>query len=216
MKEDDLHPDALLPRIEALLAEAGTHPLIRTLWQPRLVEATQWIAARIAANRTEGREPLKSEISGKAVIAGIELRGIADRIDRLAEGGLAIVDYKTGSPPSGKAVAAGYAMQLGLLAAIAERGGFDGISGTAGAFEYWTFARNRDGGLGDVKSPVGGRNALSADAFVPRAIEIFTDAAGRWLTGNDPFLAKLAPQYAPYEDYDQLMRRDEWYGHEEG
>ena len=28
----------------------------------------------------------------------------ADRIDRLADGGLAIVDYKTGSPPSGKAV----------------------------------------------------------------------------------------------------------------
>ena len=38
--------------------------------------------------------------------------------------------------------------------------------------------------------------------------------SGNWLTGNEPFTAKLNPAYAPYGDYDQLMRLEEWYGRE--
>ena len=34
----------------------------------------------------------------------------------------------------------------------------------------------------------------------------FAAAAARWLTGEEPFTAKLHPEYAPYGDYDQLMR----------
>ena len=40
----------------------------------------------------------------------------------------------------------------------------------------------------------------------------FVDAAASWLTGSEPFTAKLNPAYAPYGDYDQLMRLEEWYG----
>ena len=32
--------------------------------------------------------------------------------------------------------------------------------------------------------------------------------------GEEPFVAKLHPEHAPYGDYDQLMRLDEWYGRE--
>jgi ATP-dependent helicase/nuclease subunit B len=32
--------------------------------------------------------------------------------------------------------------------------------------------------------------------------------------GDEPFQAKLNPAYAPYEEYDQLMRLEEWYGRE--
>jgi ATP-dependent helicase/nuclease subunit B len=215
MREDGLHPDRLQPRIEALLNEPGVHPLIRTLWQPRLAEACEWIAARIATQRAEDRrEPLKSELRGRATIAGIELTGIADRIDRLDDGRLAIVDYKTGTAPSGKAVQAGYSMQLGLLAAIAERGGFPEVAGQVGEFEYWSLVKNGDA-FGKASSPVGGRAPVSKEDFVAHAIREFTEAAERWLTGSDVFKAKLAPQYAPYEDYNQLMRRDEWYGRED-
>ena len=48
--------------------------------------------------------------------------------------------------------------------------------------------------------------------FVERARTVFAEAAERWLTGDEPFVAKLNPEYAPYAEYDQLMRRDEWYG----
>jgi ATP-dependent helicase/nuclease subunit B len=42
----------------------------------------------------------------------------------------------------------------------------------------------------------------------------FIAAAETWLTGDAPFTAKLHPEHAPYGDYDQLMRLDEWYGRE--
>ena len=40
----------------------------------------------------------------------------------------------------------------------------------------------------------------------------FSAAAARWLTGSDPFTAKLQPKFARYGDYDQLMRLEEWLG----
>ena len=216
MEQDGLRPDALRARIDTLLAEPGVHPIVRTLWQPRLVEACEWVARQIADDRAEHRrEPIKPEIWGSVSIAGIEIGGRADRIDRLDDGTLAIVDYKTGKAPSGKAVANGYAMQLGLLAAIAQRGGFAGIAGQAGAFEYWSLASDGKGGFGKRTSPVGRAGQPPSDQFVALAERNFTEAAQKWLTGDAPFIAKLVPEYAPYTDYDQLMRRDEWYGRED-
>jgi ATP-dependent helicase/nuclease subunit B len=213
MNKDDCDPAKLRPRAEALLADSAAHPLMRALWQPRLLEAIDWIASEVAENRAAGRLPLKAEIKGKADVAGIVLHGVADRIDRLADGGLAIVDYKTGTPPGPKAVAEGYAMQLGLLGLIAERGGFEGIEGVPAAFEYWSLARER-GRLGYVKSPTAGRNGIDPAVFTDLAARNFIAAAETWLTGDAPFTAKLHPEYAPYGDYDQLMRLDEWYGRE--
>jgi ATP-dependent helicase/nuclease subunit B len=48
--------------------------------------------------------------------------------------------------------------------------------------------------------------------FLDRAYRSFAEAAAKWLTGSEPFTAKLNPAYAPYGDYDQLMRLEEWYG----
>src|SRR4029453_7402707 len=76
------------------------------------------------------------------------------RMARPADGPLAIVDYKTGKPPGKAQVAAGYAMQLGLLGLIAEQGGFAGVAGLPSAFEYWSLAAKK-GALGYVESPVG-------------------------------------------------------------
>jgi len=48
--------------------------------------------------------------------------------------------------------------------------------------------------------------------FLAHAFRNFSEAAEKWLTGDEPFTAKLNPAYAPYGDYDQLMRLEEWYG----
>ena len=211
MKDDDCDPERLRPRAETLLREASTHPLMRALWQPRLLEAIDWIAGEVAKNRASGRLPLAAEAWGEIEIAGVWLHGMADRIDRQADGRLAIVDYKTGMPPGPRAVAEGYSMQLGLLGLIAERGGFKGIEGVPGCFEYWSLAK-KAGKLGHVASPAGGRAGIDPADFTTVAARNFIAAAERWLTGTEPFTAKLHPEYAPYGEYDQLMRLDEWYG----
>lgn len=213
-REDRCAPDKLHARAMAMLRDVRTHPMMRALWQPRLIEAIDWIVAEMDKQAESGRQVLIAEETGKIMIAGVELRGTADRIDRLAEGGLGIVDYKTGKAPSAAAVRAGYSLQLGLLGLIAERGGFDKISGTAVAFEYWSMARSGDG-FGKVSTPVdpeGRRDRIVTAAFTKIAAHNFVEAVATWLTGDEPFTAKLVPEYAPYADYDQLMRRDEWYG----
>jgi ATP-dependent helicase/nuclease subunit B len=214
MKEDDCDPEKLAARAQALLTSQSAHPLMRALWQPRLAEAVEFIARQVEENKAGGRRPLAAEIRGKAVVAEVALGGTADRIDRMADGSLAIVDYKTGAPPSGKAVQNGFSLQLGLLGLIADKGGFEGIKGAAACFEYWSLARDRSGALGYVKSPVGGRSGIDPAEFTEMAERNFAAAAARWLTGSEPFTAKLNPAYAPYGDYDQLMRLDEWYGRE--
>ena len=211
MKEDACAPERLRARAEQLLDRADTHPVLRALWAPRLMEAIDWIADRVAGNLAEGRRPIAGELRGETEVADILVHGRVDRIDRDAAGGLAIIDYKTGKAPSTKAVAAGFAMQLGLLGLIAERGGFPGVKGRPTAFEYWSLAA-RGGQLGHVSSPVGGRSPIAAEEFTARAAGVLKQAVERWLTGDEPFTAKLHPEYAPYGDYDQLMRLEEWYG----
>ena len=208
LKSDDCTPDQLLPRARTLLAQDIIHPMLRALWSPRLIEAIRWVEEQEKENRAEGRRPLVAEKRGQAEIAGVQLYGKADRIDRLAESGLAIVDYKTGKAPAPKAVAAGFALQLGLLGLIAGHGGFDGVSGAPRLFEYWSLTKYGDK-FGRRLCPEKG---IGPDEFLAHAERNFTDAAARWLTGDEPFTAKLHPAFAPYGEYDQLMRLEEWYG----
>jgi ATP-dependent helicase/nuclease subunit B len=213
-REDGLRPDKLVERVNSLFNDAVMHPVLRALWQPRLMEAMNWIAEQVVADKLIGREISRSEISGSIEIAGIKLKGVADRVDRI-DNALAVVDYKTGAPPSAKAVEAGFSMQLGLLGLIAEQGGFGGVSGSPRTFEYWTLRKNKKGGFGERTSPVKAKNTtLTPENFVAAAQANFIEAAEKWLTGNAPFTAKLHPEYAPYADYDQLMRLGEWYGRE--
>jgi ATP-dependent helicase/nuclease subunit B len=208
LEQDDCDPDKLRARAEELLRDEAIHPMLRALWAPRLLEAIDWIANVERENRDKGRRPIKAEIKGEAPIAGVTVHGRADRIDRLADGGLAIIDYKTGKPPSQKAVDAGFALQLGLLGLIGRAGGFEGVSGDPEAFEYWSLARYR-GQFGRLMRP---DKDMGEGDFLIHAYANFAEAAQKWLTGNEPFTAKLNPAYAPYGDYDQLMRLEEWYG----
>jgi ATP-dependent helicase/nuclease subunit B len=208
LKQDRCDPELLLPRARKLLEDDAIHPMLRALWQPRLLEAIDFIAEEMRKNRVAGRNPVEAEIKGETTLAGVVLDGTADRIDRLADGGLAIVDYKTGKAPAPKAVEEGFALQLGLLGLIARAGGFPAIAGEPGAHEYWSLAKDKDkfGKISKADAKMG------AAAFLDHAERHFAAAAARWLTGDDPFTAKLNPAYAPYGDYDQLMRLEEWYG----
>lgn len=206
--QDDADPAKLMPRLDAMLADKVIHPMLRALWGPRLREAIEWIALEMADDMATGRKPILAEKFGEAIVAGVTLFGKVDRIDRLADGTLAIVDYKTGQPPKDKAVAEGFALQLGLLALIAKGGGFDKLTGEIGAHEYWSLAK-KNGRFGHRTRP---DRDDGPQAFDDRVYAQFAAAAAAYLLGTEPFEAKLNPAYAPYEDYDQLMRLEEWYG----
>ena len=207
-QHDNCDPEKLRPRAERLLSDEAIHPMLRALWAPRLLEAIDWIAEMERANQAEGRVPIAAELKGETPLAGAIVEGRVDRIDRLADGTLEIIDYKTGQPPSQKSVAEGFSLQLGLLGLIGRAGGFEGVSGDPEAFEYWSLARYR-GKFGRLMCP---DKDMDEGEFLAHANSNFAEAARKWLTGKEPFTAKLNPAYAPYGDYDQLMRLEEWYG----
>ena len=197
------------------LRAMNAHPLMRALWEPRLLAALEWIGAAVEAQGAEGRQVVAVEAEGEMQVGGITIIGRADRIDRLADGALAVIDYKTGSPPSAAMVEKGFALQLGLVGLMAKRGGLPGIVGEPRAFEYWSLARDRDGNFGYVDTPVLSgrkRTGIPLDDFLPETARYLDEAIRLWLTGDEPFTARLNPDLPVYSDYDQLMRLDEWQG----
>ncbi|MEQ1540376.1 MAG: PD-(D/E)XK nuclease family protein, partial [Sphingorhabdus sp.] len=181
---------------------------------PRVKQALSWIAQETVTMRDAGRSIIATESKGTLSVAGVELNGRADRVDRHANGGLVIVDYKSGKPPSGKAVKAGFKIQLGLLGAMAEAGNMKNASGKAQGFEYWSLGKNTQKSLGYISSPATEKNGMLAD-FIPEAIKFAREAIEDWIIGDAPFTAKLHPEHAPYDDYNQLMRLNEWYGRQD-
>ena len=209
---------ALAPFAAAHFVAERVHPLFRALWQPRLIAALERFEQWIAEAETEGRTVIATEISGEMIFDGVKVMGRADRIDRLADGTLAIVDYKTGRVPSKAEVEAGYALQLGLLGLIAEHGAFTDratraqVQGEASAFEYWSF-KKEDEGFGKRESPMKlteRQSGLTPEEFLPHHEDKLAEAIRRFIRGTDPFSARENPDYKGYTDYDQLMRLEEW------
>ncbi len=206
---------ALLPLAEQTLSEMSAHPFMRGLWRPRLLAALQWVEDYNAELTLLGRGPVLWEKTGAVEIKGVKLHGRADRIDRLADGTLAVVDYKTGKPPSGKMVEEGYALQLGLVALIAERGGFAGLAGKVHGFEYWSLQKKSDVfGYCEEPVPDGKRKktGLPRETFVSETLRFLSEAIDTWILGDAPFTARPNPDLPGYTDYDQLMRLEEWQG----
>ncbi|MFM5908620.1 MAG: PD-(D/E)XK nuclease family protein, partial [Novosphingobium sp.] len=167
-----------------------------------------------------GRSVLKSEVKGEMTFAGVKIKGRADRIDRMEDGSLAVVDYKTGSAPSARRVENGFALQLGLIGLMARDGAFEGVAGEPSHFEYWSLKKNSksDTGFGEVSEPIPGgqrKSGIPREEFLDRTEEFLTNAIDRWIKGEEPFTARLNPDVPGYADYDQLMRLDEWQGREE-
>jgi ATP-dependent helicase/nuclease subunit B len=147
-------------------------------------------------------------------LAGVKVKGRADRIDRRGDGGLVVVDYKTGKAPSGKQVKDGFALQLGTLGLIAAAGGFSGVVGVPDGFEYWSLAKSdkSETEFGSISEPVadGRKTGLPRAEFLSETERYLREAIADYIKGTEPFVARLNPDLGGYNDFDQLMRLDEW------
>lgn len=208
---------ALAELAEHHLAKMAAHPMIRALWRPRLLAALEWVQDEISSHPE--RVPALVEAWGEMHVCGVRIFGKADRIDRLADGSLAIVDYKTGAAPSASRVQNGYALQLGTLGLIARAGGFKGLQGDPALFEYWSLAKNKknEKGFGTIASAqkIGGmRTGILPADFLPTIKRFLEEALDSWILGNNAFTARLNPDAPGYDTYDHLMRLAEWQGRE--
>lgn len=113
---------ALLQVTDEVLAETVAWPLARIVWAARIGKVADDFLSYSADN---GGVPVLLEEKGAVRLADLDftLTGKPDRIDRLPDGRLMLIDYKTGAPPTAEQQKH-FDKQLPLLAAIAEAGGF--------------------------------------------------------------------------------------------
>jgi len=194
----------------ASFARTLARPGVWAFWWPRFERVAAWFVAHETARRaglSETWSEVEGELSFAAPAGAFTLLARADRIDRLADGTLAVIDYKTGAAPSAKEVAAGFAPQLPIEAAIAQRGGFPGIPGRpVGQLLYWRLKGGLPAGEERAAGDDPGRLAGQALAGVERLVGTFDDP-------QTPYRARPHPDKAPkYSDYLHLARVKEWAG----
>jgi ATP-dependent helicase/nuclease subunit B len=133
-------PASALRRIgENHFAPLMDRPEARALWWPRFLRIASWFAGWEAERRLNVRT-IDAEIRGQISIPldngrTFYLSARADRIEHRTDRTFAILDYKTGAPPTGKQVRMGLSPQLTLEAAILREGGFEGIAAGASVSE---------------------------------------------------------------------------------
>ncbi|MCF8490632.1 MAG: double-strand break repair protein AddB, partial [Rhodospirillum sp.] len=121
-------PEEILDRIgREVFADHMARPGVRAFWWPRFQRVAKWFADQERARRDRVVE-VHAELRGMLTLDGpggpFTLTATADRIDVFTDGTLAVLDYKTGTPPARKEVDAGLAPQLPLEGGPASRGAF--------------------------------------------------------------------------------------------
>ncbi|MGX9430160.1 MULTISPECIES: double-strand break repair protein AddB [Bradyrhizobium] len=194
-------------------------PEARALWWPRFQRIAAWFAEWETARRGN-IAAISAEIRGEIGIPldnarTFTLSARADRIERRGDGSFAILDYKTGQPPTGKQVRMGLSPQLTLEAAILREGGFEGIPAAAsvGELTYVRLSGNNPPGEQrtlELKIRPGDTPQSPDDAAdharkeLEKLIRQFEDENQAYTSLN---LSMWANRYGTYDD---LARIKEW------
>ena len=187
-------------------------PEAQAFWWPRFQRIAQWFGGWEAGRRANFRL-VAAEIRGAIEIAVgdgmFKLNCVADRIERDADGGYVILDYKTGSVRTEKQVRIGLAPQLTLEAAMLRQGGFENIP-AASSVAALAYVALKGGARAGEFLPVGFREG-TPDSQADRALEKLSALVRRFDDENQPYLSLVHPMWkARYGDYDHLARVKEW------
>jgi len=213
-------PQAELIRIgREEFAALEDFPEARALWWPRFERIARWLAGWERERRaalTAMRAEIRGEIALPLGERTFRLRGRADRIERRRDGGYAILDFKTGEPPTSTQVRIGIAPQLTLEAAILRRGGFPSLDPSVPIDEL-TYLKLKGGDPPGESKPVDLKDR-SADDAAEHALTKLTELAARFEDEKTPYRSLVLPMWTNrYGTFDDLARVKEWsaFGDEE-
>ena len=193
-------------------------PEARALWWPRFQRIIRWFSEWEAARRGN-LAAIEAEISGEIPIPLDEgrtfvLSARADRIERRADGGFAILDYKTGAPPTGKQVRMGLSPQLTLEAAILRQGGFAGIDAGAsvGELAYVRISGNNPPGEHKaLELKIRNETPQPPDEAADYALAQLEALIRKFENEAEPYRSLNLPMWTNrYGAYDDLARINEW------
>jgi ATP-dependent helicase/nuclease subunit B len=188
------------------------YPEARAFWWPRFLRIAEWLAGFETARRAK-LSRFDAEIGGSVIIPfgdrEFKLTVRADRIEYLSDGRYAILDYKTGAPPSEKQVRTGLSPQLTLEAAILRKGGFKGIPADASVAEL-LYVWLRGGAEAGEEKPIKFESG-TPNEHADHALSRLTGLIAKFADPAIPYLSLLHPMWTThYGTYDHLARVQEW------
>ncbi|MDA8943354.1 double-strand break repair protein AddB [Alphaproteobacteria bacterium] len=206
-----LGPDAL----EQLLDFGKTHfasqigqPSIRYFWWTRFEAMAAWFIEN-EHRRRDDLQSIYAEINGMIFLQAdqgpVKLTARADRLEYDKEGEWTIVDYKTGTVPSGSLIKKGVRNQLAVEGLIAFDGGFESLpAGEIRSLEYWQLSGKKLA-PGEIKTPF-------ADLFDIDEIRDRLERLANYFDRADtPYPSELDPtNVPPFKPYQHLSRSREW------
>ena len=196
-----------------------TRPEAQALWWPRFLRIAAWFAnweidrrAEVLGIDAETKGEIQIPLGGDRVFF---LSARADRIERRRDRTFALLDYKTGQPPTGKQVRMGLSPQLTLEAAILREGGFKGIAAGSSVSElvYVRLSGNNPPGEERILELKRDRNeeALFPDDAAIEARHKLEALIRKFENEATPYTSlNLSMWSNRYGSYDDLARIKEW------
>jgi ATP-dependent helicase/nuclease subunit B len=194
-------------------------PEARALWWPRFQRIATWFSDWEIARR-ENVRAIDAEIKGAIEIRldnerSFVLSARADRIERRNDGTYAILDYKTGQPPTGKQVRMGLSPQLTLEAAILREGGFKDIDAGSSVSQLVYVRLSGNNPPGEQKTVElkmrPSETPQHPDVAADYAREELEKLVRKFEDENQAYTSlNLSMWAARYGDYDNLARIKEW------
>jgi ATP-dependent helicase/nuclease subunit B len=187
-------------------------PEARALWWPRYERIARWFAG-FETRRRDAMAAAHAEIRGELTIGAGErafrLTGRADRIERLRDGGYAVVDFKTGALPTSKQVRIGVAPQLTLEAAMLRHGAFPDLEAGGSVAELLYVRLNGANPAGEeLLVNLGDR---SPDGAAELALAELKALVLRFEDETTPYRPLVLSMWSTrYGTYDDLARVKEW------
>ena len=203
----------LIAALEHEVADLCADPTFAAFQWPRLVGALDYFLSFDAKRRIEAAS-IAIEVHGTHAIAlpdgsTFTLSAVADRVERLADGSIRLVDFKTGTPPGLREVLVGFAPQLTLEAAMLTQGAFGDPPGTQVTSASYIKLGGASGGMEralDFKKHDTDLVAVAERHYdeLVRLLTQFRDPA-------TPYPARPFPKFAArFNAYDHLARMGEW------
>jgi len=201
--EAGLAREELVNMGEKYFADAGISLDLLAFWWPRYIDFINWLVTKETTYRAE-IDTVHSEITGaveyKGPAGNFEITAKADRVDETKDGGINIIDYKTGKTRSNKEMLNGKAPQLPIESLIAAKGGFAGIKAKkVNSLRYWGFKYKEENYI----------DSQQTEEATEKMDVILQDLITEFDNPNRPYLTKSGNSNY-YSDYEHLSRLAEW------
>ncbi|MDJ0919737.1 MAG: double-strand break repair protein AddB [Henriciella sp.] len=214
--DQDQSAEALLALIEEALRAGGeAEPDILALRHKRQAVIEDFLNWRAqGADQLSGKALTERYGSAEIEVAGqtFTLSGTADRIEPRHGDRAAILDFKSGTPPSEKQVRSGLSPQMPLLGVIAQEGRFEDLptGRNVEALTYVQFGTKFE--VREIGKP-GSKDEKPVGEIIAEARAGLVTLLTAFADPNHPYLSAPRPERVVYpSDYVRLARRDEWAG----